>query len=191
MTQKWWVPNGDERPCPAQCDPAFAIDSDKHWRCGCGCWEIVDTPQVAQSGNTWEELCTARAEPLWGDIWLDEEARMTTAEERARQSADLADRLARGAALDEIAKAKSLVCGRDGKIRVPLKMRRCRDATAAACIDKKGRRWEAGCELHRNGCCEFVHPDQPEWAQLVQGQAAGVDRFAALKSKPKAQTSRW
>ena len=123
-------------------------------------------------------------------------ARLSAEERRAHQAAvvaaaaALADKMARGAALEEINKAKSMVCGRDGKLRVPLKMRKCRDATAKACIDKKGRRWEAGCELHRNGCCEFVHPDQPEWEQLVQGPPAGADRFAALKSNPQ-HGKRW
>lgn len=192
LNQKWWVPQGDERPCPGQCDPAFAMDDDNHWRCGCGTWEILEQPprhvlprsKDYLDGTAWEDVFMSVSaydgQRPWGDIWLDEEQWLTTAEERAEETAALLERLARGAALEEIAKAKSIVCDRNGKLRVPLKMRRCRDATAAACVDKKGRRWEAGCELHRSGCCEFVHPDQPQWEELVQGSG----RFEALRSKP-------
>ncbi len=210
MDQTWWIPKENERPCPGQCDPAYAMEAG-YWSCDCGCWEMVEKAprnllprnKAWLYGTTWEEVFGSAydGQRLWGDIWQEEEdaaiARLSTEQRLARQAAvvaeaaALADRMARGAALEEISKAKSMVCGRDGKLRVPLTMRMCRDALAKACIDKKGRRWEAGCELHRNGCCKFVHPDQPEWEQLVQGPPAGADRFAALKSKPQQKQSRW
>ena len=35
----YWVV-GEDRPCPGQCDPAYAMDG-KQWNCGCGRWDIV------------------------------------------------------------------------------------------------------------------------------------------------------
>ena len=182
MSQSYWVYEAEGHACPSRCDPAYAMDGSV-WQCGCGCWDIVsEAPRYL-----FPECAKWDSQLLWGDVYMDEleeeEARMDANQRRMRDLLEGAARreaneaLARAAALSEIAKAKSILCDRSGKMKKATVMRPCRyfnfkgqlGTPEPGGVNKKGVAWLAGCELHRNGCCEFVHPDQPEWQQILAG----------------------
>lgn len=123
----------------------------------------------------------------WGDFqYMQDKAEQDklSAEQKQAQTMKDAVDLARAAAEAELAKAQSIRCDRHGNLKQKI-MRPCRDALAPAVIigsDKRKyasvetlpngvsvyRIWKAGCEPHGKGCCQFIHPGQPEWEQ-VQG----------------------
>lgn len=216
MDRNWYIPSDVEvRVCGGNCDPAFALEADGTWHCACGCWE----PVAAAPTMLFPDLAAYDGQRLWGDIWLDEQdaefARLSAHEQRmkmlleASKAREASEALARAAALSEMAKARSLVCDRSGKIKVAkLKMLPCRyfkfrgvlGAPEPAGTNKKGVSWLSGCELHHCGkcraagkapgscgvcgCCEFIHPDQAEWKQFTEAAkplavGAAID-FGAL-----------
>ena len=215
MNQTWWVYEADESPCPGNCCAAQSMDNDGVWRCGCGTWDVVqEAPKPTLFELRFPELAAYNGQRLWGDVWYDEleeeEARMDANQKRMRDLLEGSKRreaneaLARAAALSEIAKAKSIICDRSGKMKKAMVMRPCNyfnfkgqlGTPEPGGVNKKGVAWLAGCELHRNGCCEFVHPDQPEWQQILEGARPlpqnGVRDFSALVSKPQQkQKGRW
>ena len=216
MNRNWYIPSDVEvRVCGGGCDPAFALEAHGTWHCACGCWEPVEkAPQML-----FPDLAAYDGQRLWGDIWLDEQdaefARLSANQQRLRmlleasKAREASEALARAAALSEMAKARSLVCDRSGKIKVAkLKMLPCRyfkfrgvlGAPEPAGTNKKGVSWLSGCELHHCGkcraagkapgscgicgCCEFIHPDQAEWTQFTEAAkplavGAAID-FGAL-----------
>jgi hypothetical protein len=213
MNRKWFLSSSEERVCPGHCDPAYALDSDGHWRCGCGSWTPVDTPPVL----LFPELAAYDGQRLWGDVWLDEqEAELARMDAHQRRMHDLlegakareaATAMARAAAEAEIVQAATIVCNRQGVLLKKV-LRKCRDAEkAAVVIGTKGlvkrefpnveatlaagfsvhRVWNAGCELHAKGCCQYIHPDQAEWAQFTAGARPisrdGERDFSALRGK--------
>jgi hypothetical protein len=216
MDRNWYIPSDVEvRVCGGNCDPAFALEADGTWHCACGCWE----PVAAAPTMLFPDLAAYDGQRLWGDIWLDEQdaefARLSEHEQRMRtllaasKAREASEALARAAALSEMAKARSLVCDRSGKIKVAKqKMLPCRyfkfrgvlGAPEPAGTNKKGVSWLSGCELHHCGkcraagkapgscgvcgCCEFIHPDQAEWKQFTEAAkplavGAAID-FGAL-----------
>jgi hypothetical protein len=216
MDRNWYIPSDVEvRVCGGNCDPAFALEADGTWHCACGCWE----PVAAAPTMLFPDLAAYDGQRLWGDIWLDEQdaefARLSEHDQRMRtllsasKAREASEALARAAALSEMAKARSLVCDRSGKIKVAkLKMLPCRyfkfrgvlGAPEPAGTNKKGVSWLSGCELHHCGkcraagkapgscgvcgCCEFIHPDQAEWKQFTEAAkplavGAAID-FGAL-----------
>ena len=200
MNRTWFLPSETERVCPGGCDPAYAIDNDGCWRCHCGSWEPVSAPPTL----LFPDLAAYDGQRLWGDVWQDEEAaefaRLDAHAQRMRllleasKAREANEKLARAAALSEIAKAQSIVCDRSGKLKKQV-LRPCRyfkfqgvlGSPEPGGTNKKGISWAAGCELHLKGCCEFIHPDQPEWAQFTEAAQPisrdGVRNFAALKSR--------
>lgn len=209
MNRDWFLADSYEIVCPGLCDPAFALDNDGHWRCGCGHWRPVkEAPRLL-----FPELAVYEGQRLWGDIWSDEqEAELAALDSQQRRLRDLLDgakareasaAMARAAAESEIAKAQSIVCDRSGKLKKQV-MRPCRDAMSPAVIIGSDNRkyaavadlphgisvhriWKAGCEMHAKGCCEFLHPDQPEWAEFQAGSrpssASGTRDFSGLRGK--------
>jgi len=216
MDRNWYIPSDVEvRVCGGNCDPAFALEADGSWHCACGSWE----PVAAAPAMLFPDLAAYDGQRLWGDIWLDEQdaefARLSEHDQRMRmlleasKAREASEALARAAALSEMAKARSLVCDRSGKIKVAkLKMLPCRyfkfrgvlGAPEPAGTNKKGVSWLSGCELHHCGkcraagkapgscgvcgCCEFIHPDQAEWKQFTEAAkplavGAAID-FGAL-----------
>jgi hypothetical protein len=121
----------------------------------------------------------------WGDFqYMQDKAEQDklTAEQKQAQILKDAVDLARAAAEAELAKAQSIRCDRHGNLKQKI-MLPCRDALAPAVVigsDKKKyarvedlpagvsvyRIWKAGCEPHGKGCCQFIHPNQPEWASV-------------------------
>jgi len=214
LNRTWFLrSSADERVCPGGCDPAYALDSDGHWRCNCGAWAPVDAPPTL----LFPSLAAYDGQRLWGDIWCDEqEAELAALSDHQRRLRDLlegakareaAAALARAASEAEIVQAKSIVCDRRGNLQKKV-LRPCRDASkAAVVIGTKGlmkrefatveatlaagfsvhRVWKAGCELHEKGCCQYIHPGQAEWAQLMAPvqpiSRDGVRNFAALKGR--------
>ena len=200
------------------CDPAFALEQDGTWTCGCGTWSRVATPPVL----LWADQQIYYGQRLWGDIWLDEQdaefARLSAQEQRLRmlleasKAREASEALARAAALSEMAKARSLVCDRSGKIKMAKqKMLPCRYFKFRGVLghaepggtNKKGVSWLSGCELHHCGncraaakapgscgvcgCCEFIHPDQAEWTQFTEAVkphaiGAAIDFGAVARS---------
>ena len=167
MDRNWYI-EGDEHVCGGNCDPAFALEQDGTWSCGCGTWTRVTTPPHL----LWPDLQAYEGQRLWGDIWLDEQdaefARLSEHDQRMRmlleasKAREASEALARAAALSEMVKARSLVCDRSGKIKVAkLKMLPCRyfkyrgvlGKSEPAGTNKKGVSWLSGCELHHCGKC--------------------------------------
>lgn len=210
MDRDWYL-EGEEHVCAGRCDPAFAIESDGTWRCGCGTWSRVKTPPVL----LWADQQVYYGQRLWGDIWLDEEdamfARLSEHDQRMRmllnasKAREASEALARAAAISEMAKARSIVCDRStGKIKL-LKMLPCRYFKFRGVLgqpepggtNKKGVSWLSGCELHHCGkcraagkapgscgvcgCCEFIHPDQTEWKQFTEAAKPRAIDFASLR----------
>jgi len=188
MNRNWFLADSYEVVCPGLCDPAFALDNDGHWRCGCGHWRPVkEAPR-----QLFPELAVYEGQRLWGDIWSDEqEAELAALDSQQRRLRDLLEgakareasaAMARAAAESEIAKAQSIVCDRGGKLKKQV-MRPCRDALSPSVH----RSWKGGCEMHAKGCCEFLHPDQPEWAEFQAGSrpssASGTRDFSGLRGK--------
>lgn len=192
-----WFLQHEEQVCSGGCDPGYALDSDGHWRCGCGAWEpVAEPPRLL-----FPELAAYYGQRLWGDIWSDEqEAELAALDANQRRLRDLleaskareaSEKMARAAAASEIVKAQSIVCDRSGKLKKQI-MRPCRyfkyqgvlGRPEPAGTNKHGVSWAAGCELHLKGCCEFIHPDQPEWRQFTEPLARdGVRNFAVLKGR--------
>ena len=215
MNRKWFLRSSEERVCPGHCDPAYALDCDGHWRCGCGSWAPVDQMPVLLS----PDLAVYDGQRLWGDIWLDEQdaelAALDANQRRLRallegsKAREAATAMARAAAEAEIVQAQSIVCNRKGVLQKKV-LRKCRDAEkAAVVIGMKGqvkrefpdaeatlaagfsvyRVWKAGCELHSKGCCQYIHPDQAEWIQFTAAARPisrdGERDFTALRGKPR------
>uniref|UniRef100_A0A6C0BCD9 Uncharacterized protein n=1 Tax=viral metagenome TaxID=1070528 RepID=A0A6C0BCD9_9ZZZZ len=182
MSKSFWIYDSENGACPGNCDPAYAMEQNV-WRCGCGCWDIVSEAPF----HLFPDLAKWDGQLPWGDVYMDEleeeNEKLSADQRRMRDLLEGSKRreaneaAARGAALSEIAKAKSILCDRSGKMRKATVMRPCRyfnfkgqlGVPEPGGVNKKGVAWLAGCELHRNGCCEFVHPNQPEWQQILEG----------------------
>jgi hypothetical protein len=146
---------------------------------------------------------------LWGDIIMEWDAAQKAAETPAQRAARLdreaAEERRRVAAIkaSEAAKVETVVASMraiepSAKSRLPIHrhgLKPCRyfcqdgvlgkPAPAQRC-PKSGMLWPAGCAPHLKKRCEFFHPDEPEWALIVAGKSAEVDRsggrdFSALK----------
>jgi hypothetical protein len=148
----------------------------------------------------------------WGDIMMEEDDRARAAETPAERTARLdrqaAEERRTAAAIkaSELAKVEAVVAGMR-KVepsaksmhpchRTGLKPCRyfCQDgilgkAAPAQRDPRSGMLWPAGCAPHLKKRCEFFHPDEPEWALIMAGKTAQVDRtggrdFSALVSRP-------
>ena len=188
----YWVV-GEDRPCPGQCDPAYAMDG-KQWHCGCGRWDIVqEAPkltafqQVFMSDPRCRALLLAEMRnELWGDIamrWADEDyAALSAKEKLAVEKAKAGEAAATAAALQAYDEAKvvSIVAPRP----VPKDKRTDRYGRAICCQyhaykgkkgelepatrdAKTGTWWPAGCAYHSKKRCAFTHNDEAGWDEAV------------------------
>ena len=181
MDRNYWLTRDSEYACPGHCEPAHSMENDGYWRCSCGTWKAVSEPPRMLV----PDLACWNSQSQLGDRLLDQEAaefdRLSAHEQRLRmlleasKAREAAEKMARAAAASEIAKAQSIVCDRSGKLKRQV-LRPCRYFNYKGVLgraepggtNKRGVIWEAGCELHLKGCCEFIHPDQAEWRQFTQ-----------------------
>ena len=149
---------------------------------------ILEMELCSQVGIGWGDLVWKWEQEALAALTPQERLALAVrkeAEEKARQKAMAEAEIRKAAQIQQIHK-KAMQRVYDRRTGEPVA---CKWAEHPA---ENG--WEAGCGKHREGCCPYFHPDEPEWA-IIKGRAplppgaggAGARNFSALRSAPSSR----
>ncbi len=200
---KYWGADSVEREeWPCRCsDPAHALDGG-YYSCSHGEWLIVPNKTEAEteaaslfSGATFDLGRANSLGLLWGDLVMAWEARALQSETPAQKAVRLAEAAKREAQMEagivsyHVSKCRELYKDKTGQLK-KMVMKPCKWFCHDGILGKPtpgGKGWKAGCQAHHDHSCPWVHPDQPEWQELMKGTSAASKaagrNFEALKSK--------
>lgn len=192
----------DEWPCCCS-DPAHAYEGEEYV-CSHGRWLIVQDQALAErqkaalfSGHCFDLGLASDLGLLWGDLMMEWESRALQAETPAQKAARLAAEAKRqqefeaGMVQYHVSKCQQLYKDKNGQLK-KMVMKPCKWFCHDGVLGKAtpgGKGWKPGCQAHYDHSCPWVHPDQPEWQELMKGtspasKAAGRN-FEALKGGRK------
>lgn len=154
---------------------------------------------------------------LWGDIvcaWEEQNLKMETPEQTAARLARKLKEVeeSQKSLVDfHVHKFKDIYCDRQGELK-KRQLRTCKWFCGCSCdrgdctnnggrarllssckkvVGKAfpgGKGWAPGCQAHLKHACPFIHPDEPEWKEIISGSrpssATGGRDFTALKARP-------